>query len=61
MTHSLSVADKTVDLASLKNSGVAQSSAPTTNVRFWQRMSGLFWAYTEDSGKADTSSYKGLL
>ena len=61
MTQSLSIAGKTLELTPPKKSGVEQFSTPTTNVRFWQRMSDLFWAYTEDTGKADTSSYKGLL
>ena len=61
MTQSLSTADKILDLSSLKNSPVEQASSPTPSVRFWQRLSKLFWAYTEESGKADTSSYDGLL
>ena len=61
MTQSLSIARKTLDLSSLKNSAVEQDSSPTLSVRFWQRLSELFWAYTEESGKADTSPYEGLL
>ena len=61
MAHSLLVADKSVELSSLKNSDAEQTSAPATKGRFWQRMSAVFWAYTEESGKADTSSYEGLL
>lgn len=61
MTQSLSIAGKTLELTPPKKSGVEQSSTPTPIVRLQRRLSDLFWAYTEDTGKADTSSYKGLL
>ena len=61
MTQPLSTADNTIDLSSLKNAALERAPSQLLKVRFWQRLSGLFWAYTEESGEADTSSYHGML
>lgn len=61
MTQPLSTVDNNIDLSSLKHIELGSASSRASCRRFWQRLSELFWAYTEKSGEADTSSYKGLL
>ena len=61
MTQPLSTADNIIDLSSLKNAALEREPSQILKVRFWQRLSELFWAYTKESGEADTSSYQGLL
>ena len=61
MAQPLSTADNTIDLSSLKDAVLERAPSQVVKVRFWQRLSELFWAYAEESGEADTSSYHGLL
>ena len=61
MTQPLSAVDNNIDLSSLKHIELGSASSRASYRRIWQRLSDLFWAYTEISGEADTSSYKGLL
>ncbi len=61
MAQPLSTADNTINLSSLKNAALERAPSQILKVRFWRRLSELIWAYTEESGEADTSSYQGLL
>jgi len=60
MAQPLSTVDNNIDL-SLKHIELGSASSRASYQRIWQWLSELFWAYTEESGEADTSSYRGLL
>ncbi|MGI9389506.1 MAG: hypothetical protein ACR2O1_05555 [Boseongicola sp.] len=61
MAQPLSTADNTIEIPSLKHAASNSAFSGISIRRFCQRLGKLFWAYTEASGKADTSSYNGLL
>ena len=58
MAQPLSTPDNTAELSSLKHGA---SNVWTSIRQFGQRLSRIFWAFTEESGKADTSSFRGML
>lgn len=40
---------------------LVSSRHPNLLVRSWARFVAFFWSYTEETGKSDTSSFRGLL
>ena len=61
MAQPLTTANTSIELPSTERAPDWKTRSVTSLKGLAQRLGKLFWAYTEDAGESDTSSYKGLL
>ncbi|SEN83056.1 hypothetical protein SAMN04488077_1354 [Roseovarius tolerans] len=61
MKLAATTSNATINMQSLKAVSKGSDQSIATDKTLWQSFSTLFWAYTEETGKAETKSFEGLL
>lgn len=61
MTQQLSTTENSIELPSLKQAALERAPSRASSRRLWKKVGAWFWAFTEETGEADTTSFKGLL